>query len=310
MSNSSRSLEDAAPVIKQPGAPQQESLSKQAVDVDVSAAEAGETLLDKPIINSENELDANARRLQELWRSFKQDGDRAVREQLILHYSPLVKFVAGRVGVGLPPNIEQADLVSYGIFGLIDAIEKFDLERAIKFETYAISRIRGAIIDELRALDWIPRSVRSKARGMERAYSELEAELHRAPTKAEVAERMGITIKDLHAIFAQVSYTNVLALDELLSGGDRGDSVSLGETLTDHSAEDPVMAFEGAETRYLLARAVEQLSEREKIVVTLYYYEGLTLAEIGRVLGVTESRICQMHTKAVQQLRTKLAQAN
>lgn len=309
MSTSNRTLPDAEPMVKQKGSPEESDDQVQdrlgvADDVDV------QPVCEENIIESDDEVDSNARILQELWQSFKSTGDRALREQLILHYSPLVKFVAGRVGVGLPPNIEQADLVSYGIFGLIDAIEKFDLERAIKFETYAISRIRGAIIDELRALDWIPRSVRSKARGMERAYSELEAELHRAPTKAEVAERMGITPKDLHAIFAQVSYTNVLALDELLSGGERGDSMSLGDTLRDHSAEDPVMAFEGAETKFLLARAVEQLSEREKIVVTLYYYEGLTLAEIGRVLGVTESRICQMHTKAVQQLRTKLAQAN
>ncbi len=252
--------------------------------------------------------DENEKLLRGLWREFKQTGDATLRERLILHYSPLVKYVAARVGAGLPPNVEQADLVSYGIFGLIDAIEKFDLERAIKFETYAISRIRGAIIDELRALDWIPRSVRSKAREVEKAYAALEAELHRAPTEPEVAQRMGIPLSDLHQIFSQVSYVNVLALDELLNvGGEKGDSLSLGDTLTDHKAEDPVTAFEGEETKFLLARAIDQLSEREKIVVTLYYYEGLTLAEIGRVLGVTESRICQMHTKAVQQLRTKLA---
>ncbi|MFP5345635.1 MAG: RNA polymerase sigma factor WhiG [Actinomycetes bacterium] len=259
----------------------------------------------------DDEAARNEALLRQMWVDFKETGDTGTREKLILHYSPLVKFVAGRVGVGLPPNIEQADLVSYGIFGLIDAIEKFDLERAIKFETYAISRIRGAIIDELRALDWIPRSVRSKAREVEKAYAQLESELHRAPTEDEVAERMGIARSDLHQIFSQVSNVNVLALDELLSpGGEKGESVSLGDTLTDPKAEDPVLAFEGEETRFLLARAIDQLSEREKIVVTLYYYEGLTLAEIGRVLGVTESRICQMHTKAVQQLRTRLTAAS
>lgn len=248
--------------------------------------------------------------LQGLWRRFKDTGDESVRERLILHYSPLVKYVAGRVGVGLPPNVEQADLVSYGIFGLIDAIEKFDLDRAIKFETYAISRIRGAIIDELRALDWIPRSVRSKAREVERAYAALEADLHRTPTEAEVADRLGMPVTDLHAVFTQVSYVNVLALDELMSSGDRGEGgLSLGDTLKDAKAEDPVLAFEGEETKFLLARAIDQLPEREKIVITLYYYEGLTLAEIGRVLGVTESRICQMHTKAVVQLRGKLRDA-
>jgi RNA polymerase sigma factor for flagellar operon FliA len=252
---------------------------------------------------------ANEVALKALWRAFKTTGDRALREKLILHYSPLVKYVAGRVGVGLPPNIEQADLVSYGVFGLIDAIEKFDIERAIKFETYAISRVRGQIIDELRLIDWIPRSVRYKAREVERAYADLEGQLHRTPTEAEVAARMGIAVGDLHHIFSQVSYVNVVALDELLSvGGEKGDKLTLGDTLEDKGAPDPVLAFEGEETKYLLARAINQLPEREKIVVTLYYYEGLTLSEIGQVLGVTESRICQMHTKAVLQLRAKIAE--
>ncbi len=247
--------------------------------------------------------------LRDLWGQFKKTKEGALRERLILHYSPLVKYVAGRVGVGLPPNIEQADLVSYGIFGLIDAIEKFDLERAIKFETYAISRIRGAIIDELRAIDWIPRSVRYKAREVEKAYASLEAQLHRTPTEAEVAAEMDIKLEDLHTIFSQVSFVNVVALDELLSvGGEKGDKLSLVDTLKDTKAEDPVLAFESEETKFLLAKAINTLPEREKIVVTLYYYEGLTLAEIGQVLGVTESRICQMHTKAVLQLRGKLAE--
>ena len=243
-----------------------------------------------------------------LWREYKDTGQEKLRERLILHYSPLVKYVAGRVGVGLPPNIEQADLVSYGIFGLIDAIQKFDLERAIKFETYAISRIKGAIIDELRSIDWIPRSVRYKAREVEKAYASLEAKLHRSPTESEVAAELGIKLEDLHTIFSQVSFVNVVALDELLTaGGEKGDKLSLVDTLEDTKAEDPVAAFESEETKYLLAKAINTLPEREKIVVTLYYYEGLTLAEIGQVLGVTESRICQMHTKAVLQLRGKLA---
>jgi len=243
-----------------------------------------------------------------LWREYKDTKGEKLRERLILHYSPLVKYVAGRVGVGLPSNIEQADLVSYGIFGLIDAIEKFDLERAIKFETYAISRIKGAIIDELRSIDWIPRSVRYKAREVEKAYASLEAKLHRSPTEAEVAGELGIKLEELHAIFSQVSFVNVVALDELLTaGGEKGDKMSLVDTLEDTKAEDPVAAFETEETKFLLAKAINTLPEREKIVVTLYYYEGLTLAEIGQVLGVTESRICQMHTKAVLQLRGKLA---
>jgi RNA polymerase sigma factor for flagellar operon FliA len=280
--------------------------ARRSSDVAVDPAVEADTPLDDV-----DEVAANEAALRALWEHFKETGDTGTRERLILHYAPLVKYVAGRVGVGLPPNIEQADLVSYGIFGLIDAIEKFDIHRAIKFETYAISRIRGAIIDELRAIDWIPRSVRYKAREVERAYAALEAELRRTPTEPEVAERLGIGLDELHQIFSQVSYVNVVALDELLTvGGEKGDKLSLVDTLEDTKAEDPVTAFEAEETKFLLARAINQLPEREKIVVTLYYYEGLTLAEIGRVLGVTESRICQMHTKAVLQLRAKLAEVS
>ena len=276
---------------------------ERVVRVDVGAGSASDV-----VDEAAEQKSAAEAALRELWQNYKNTTDSDLRERLILHYSPLVKYVAGRVGVGLPPNIEQADLVSYGIFGLIDAIDKFDLERAIKFETYAISRIRGAIIDELRAIDWIPRSVRFKAREVERAYAQLEADLHRTPSEAEVAAQMGIALDDLHQIFSQVSFVNVIALDELLSvGGEKGDKLSLVDTLEDTKAEDPVLAFESEETKYLLAKAINMLPEREKIVVTLYYYEGLTLAEIGQVLGVTESRICQMHTKEVLQLRGKLA---
>jgi len=248
--------------------------------------------------------------LDRLWRSYKASGDTRLREQLILHYSPLVKYVAGRVSVGLPPNVEQADFVSSGIFGLIDAIEKFDPDRAIKFETYAISRIRGAIIDELRALDWIPRSVRQKARAVERAYATLETRLHRTPQEPEVAAEMGIATEELHVIFGQLSLANVVALDELLHPrGEAGEPTSLLDTLEDTAADDPVQIAEERELRRLLARAVSTLPEREKTVVSLYYYEGLTLAEIGQVLGVTESRVSQIHTKSVLQLRAKLRDA-
>ncbi len=248
--------------------------------------------------------------LAELWSTYKSTGDEQARERLILHFSPLVKYVAGRVGVGLPPNIEQADLVAYGVFGLIDAIEKFEPERAIKFETYAIARIRGAIIDELRSIDWVPRSVRSKAREVEKAYAALESELHRTPTEAEVAAHLGIALSDLHQTFSKMSYVNVVALDELLHpGADKGERLSLLDTLEDSRAEDPMGAVESEEIKYLLSRAIGQLAEREKVVVTLYYYEGLTLAEIGQVLGVTESRVCQLHTKAVIQMRSRLTEA-
>ncbi|MFY1679045.1 MULTISPECIES: RNA polymerase sigma factor WhiG [unclassified Streptomyces] len=246
--------------------------------------------------------------LDELWRSYKTTGDVRLREQLILHYSPLVKYVAGRVGVGLPPSVEQADFVSSGVFGLIDAIEKFDVDREIKFETYAITRIRGAIIDELRALDWIPRSVRQKARNVERAYATLESRLRRTPSEAEVAEELAMPVEDLHAVFRQLSLANVVALEDLLHAGtDGGDRLTFLDTLEDTDAADPVEVAEDRELRRFLARAITSLPDREKTVVTLYYYEGLTLAEIGNVLGVTESRVSQIHTKSVLQLRAKLA---
>jgi RNA polymerase sigma factor for flagellar operon FliA len=242
-----------------------------------------------------------------LWEGFKSQGSPHAREQLILHYAPLVKYVASRVATGLPASVEQADLVSYGMFGLIDALEKFDLARSIKFETYAIPRIRGAIIDELRSLDWVPRSVRFKAREVEKAYTELESRLKRAPSDREIAAHLGASLEELHDIVTQISFVSVMALDELVTvGTDRGESLSLLDTLADMAAADPASGLEGNETRAMLSAAINGLSEREKVVITLYYFEGLTLAEIGDVLGVTESRVCQIHTKAVGQLRTRL----
>ena len=247
--------------------------------------------------------------LANLWEAFKVGQSKDARDQLILHYSPLVKYVASRVATGLPANVEQADLVSYGIFGLIDGLEKFELARKVKFETYAIPRIRGAIIDELRSLDWVPRSVRFKAREMDKAYTEIEAREKRAPTDEEVAEHLGTSVSELHDIVTQISFVSVMALDELVSvGTERGESISLLDTLADRGAADPSSGVEGNERRALLSAAVNALSDREKLVVTLYYFEGLTLAEIGDVLGVTESRVCQIHTKAVGQLRINLAE--
>ena len=248
--------------------------------------------------------------IAQLWKEYKGEGTPDARERLILHYSPLVKFVAGRVAAGLPQNIEQADLVSYGIFGLIDAIDKFDPARGFKFETYAISRIKGAIIDELRSIDWVPRSIRAKARAIERAYSKLENELRRSPGDAEVAAELGVSEEELNSTLSQISFVGLVALDELLaagnSGSDKGGSATVGDTIADR-AHDPVEAFESDEMKHLLADAINRMPDRERLVLTLYYYEGLTLAEIGSVLGVTESRVCQIHTKAILQLRARLA---
>ena len=249
--------------------------------------------------------------LDELWTDYKSNGTSSARERLILHYSPLVKFVAGRVAAGLPQNIEQSDLVSYGIFGLIDAIDKFDPGRGYKFETYAISRIKGAIIDELRSIDWVPRSVRAKARAVEQTYASLEASLGRAPTDSEVASSLQISEADLQQIFGQISYIGIVALDEVVSGGrtEKAVGATLGDMLAD-PGEGPMAAFEVQEMKQILAGAIDRLGEREKIVLTLYYYESMTLAQIGEVLGVTESRVCQIHTKAVMQLRGRLQLAD
>jgi RNA polymerase sigma factor for flagellar operon FliA len=246
--------------------------------------------------------------LGQLWHQWKSSASPQARERLILHYAPLVKYVASRVATGLPASVEQADLVSYGMFGLIDALGKFEPGRGNKFETYAIPRIKGAIIDELRAMDWVPRSVRFKARELEKAHTDLESMLKRQPSEKEMSERLGISVKELHDVVSQISFVSVLALDEMVSvGADRGEQVSLLDTLADKNL-DPTSGVESQETRGLLAAAINSLSEREKIVVTLYYFEGLTLAEIGEILGVTESRVCQIHTKAVGGLRGQLSE--
>lgn len=245
-----------------------------------------------------------------IWHAWKGSADADARERLILHYAPLVKYVASRVATGLPSSVEQADLVSYGMFGLIDALTKFEPGRGNKFETYAIPRIRGAIIDELRSMDWVPRSVRFKQREIEKALADLESMLKRQPTEKELAERLGMSLGELHEVITQISFVSVLALDETVSvGADRGEQVSLVDTLADKGL-DPSWGVESQETRGLLAAAINGLSEREKIVVTLYYFEGLTLAEIGTILGVTESRVCQIHTKAVGSLRGQLTEVD
>ena len=222
-------------------------------------------------------------------------------------YSPLVKYVAGRMGSGLPAHVEEADLISYGLGGLISAIERFDLSREIKFETYAITRIRGAIIDELRTLDWVPRSVRARARQFERVNMKLEASLRRAPTDEEMATELEISVEDLQDGLLQISNSTIVALDELWNVSDSsGDQVSLLDTLPDRGAPDPQLLVDESELRDRIADAIAALPEREKLVVALYYYENLTLREIGEVLGVTESRVSQLHTKAVLRLRSKL----
>ncbi|MBV8064294.1 MAG: RNA polymerase sigma factor WhiG [Actinobacteria bacterium] len=249
--------------------------------------------------------------MQALWREYRSTGNEAIRDRLIVTYAPLVKYVAGRLGSGLPAHVDDEDLVSYGLLGLIGAIERFDPDREIKFETYAIARIRGAIIDELRALDWVPHSVRSRARDIERAIAELEGKLGRAPTDEEIAGKLGITDEELNESLSEISRSSIAALDELWTvSGSGGDQVALIDTIEDTEAPDPQGSLSQTELREAIADAIARLPEREKLVVTLYYYEELTLREIGEVLGVTESRVSQLHTKAILRLKARLAGAS
>jgi len=247
--------------------------------------------------------------LRDLWRRYKAEGDAGARERLVVAYSPMVKFVAGRLGAGLPSHVDDADLISYGLMGLIGAIERFEPERGIKFETFAMTRIRGAIIDELRSLDWVPRSVRSRAREIEAAQSKLEHELQRAPSEAELARKLGVSEEELQSSLLEIHNSSVYALDELWTVSDSsGDQVSLLDTISDPRADDPQESLASSEIKDRLTEAIGSLPEREQLVVALYYYESLTLREIGEVLGVTESRVSQLHTKAVMRLKSGLQQ--
>ncbi len=226
------------------------------------------------------------------------------REEVVHKYLHLVKYVAGRISVNLPPNVEINDLINDGILGLIDATEKYDDARGVKFETYAITRINGAILDALRALDWVPRAVRQRARELERVYQELEAQLGRAATPDEVAEKMGLTLKELDVLMQKIRGTSVLSLEEFLPN-EKGYEIPLLGTLKD-TDNDVTSAVEAREVKAALVKAVDDLPPQERTVISLYYFEGLTLKEIKGVLNVSESRVSQIHAQAVIHLRSKL----
>src|SRR4249920_2816653 len=246
--------------------------------------------------------------MQSLWLEYRRSRDQHLRDRLIVNYAPLVKYVAGRLGSGLPAHVDEGDLVSYGLLGLIGAIERYDPERDVKFETYAIARIKGSIIDELRSMDWVPRSVRARARDIERTIAQLESKLTRVPTDEEIAAALGITEDEFQDSLLEISRTSIAALDELwASSSTGGDPVALIDTIPDTGAAEPQSAMAHTELREALGEAIARLPEREKLVVTLYYYEELTLREIGEVLGVTESRVSQLHTKAVLRLKARLS---
>ncbi|MBI6546564.1 MAG: FliA/WhiG family RNA polymerase sigma factor [Cyanobacteria bacterium NC_groundwater_1444_Ag_S-0.65um_54_12] len=238
----------------------------------------------------------------ELWRRFVASGEPKVREQLILQYAPLVRYVVGRLAVTLPPTIDQEDLYGYGLIGLIQAIEKFSLDRGVKFETYAITRIRGSILDELRSQDWVPRSVRSRTRDIAEAMARLEARLGRTGTEEELAKELGLSNHELAQLLAQAT-SPFLSLDELVQVSDDGQNITWLDTMVDERP-GPAAILEEQEFRAELAKAIDALPEREKILLALYYQEGLTLKEIGMVLKVSESRVCQLHSQAALRLRT------
>lgn len=239
--------------------------------------------------------------VNQLWHDYKKYKDKKTRDALIIYYSPLVKYVASRVAVGLPRSVDQSDLASYGIFGLIDAIEKFDPSRNVKFETYAMTRIKGAIIDQLRATDWVPRSVRAAMKQLKRAYDKLEIELKRSPQDKELAQEMGITEEELYAIYKKIAATGIVALDEVLGYMER--STQIKDNVVDKT-DSPSSQVEEKELKEILRAGLKKLPERERIVLTLYYFEGFNLAQIGQTLGVTESRACQIHARGVVLLRS------
>jgi RNA polymerase sigma factor for flagellar operon FliA len=239
-----------------------------------------------------------------LWQKYASKPDPATREKLIMEYLPLVKYVVGRMAVTLPPTVDADDLMGYGVMGLIAAIERFSPERGFKFETFAVSRIRGAIIDELRSQDWLPRSVRQKAKEMEATIRQVENTLGRTATDEELATAMGVKVDDLPKNLSEI-VAPVLSLDDLVSMGDDGQKASWLDTLPDDRL-GPAAAFDQEEMVEILGQAIDALPERERLLITLYYHEGLTLKEIGAVLSVTESRVCQLHSQAVGRLRTKI----
>ncbi|MBQ9494550.1 MAG: RNA polymerase sigma factor WhiG [Treponema sp.] len=250
-------------------------------------------------INDEKEED-------KLWEEYRKTGSQMLRDKFIRQYMPLVKYVAGKVSVGMPGSVEFDDLVGFGQFGLLDAIEKYDPAKNVKFKTYAVTRIRGAIFDELRQIDWVPRSVRQKSREIEDAINTLEARLGRTASDAEIAESLGMSEDDYHRTIMKVSGTSVLSLNDVWRANDDSASMSIGDSIESPASMNPDAVVEREEIKKVITEAINELPEKEKMVIVLYYHEDLTFKEIGQVLNVSESRISQLHTKASLRLRAKL----
>ncbi|NLX63465.1 MAG: FliA/WhiG family RNA polymerase sigma factor [Clostridiaceae bacterium] len=242
-------------------------------------------------------------RQQELWKLYSETKDQSIKEQLIIEYADLVKYVAGRLSIYFGSNVEYDDLVGYGVFGLIDAIDKFDLSKKVKFETYASLRIRGAIIDAIREQDWAPRSLRKKCKELERTYYELENELGHSASDQEVADRLGITLDEFNKLLQEVNISQMISLEDYL---EQNHETGLGPFSMQQESGLPEQRLEMIELKEILADTIDKLPEKEKMVVTLYYYEELTLKEISLIMNVSESRISQLHTKAIMRMRAKL----
>jgi len=242
----------------------------------------------------------------ELWIQYRKTRDPKIRENFIKQYAPLVKYVAGKVAVGMPHNVEFDDLVGFGVFGLLDAIDKFDPDKNVKFKTYAVTRIRGAIFDELRSIDWVPRSVRQKTREVEDAIGTLEARLGRTATDQEIAGALGLSEEEYLKTLQKISGTSMLSINEVWYSGDENDKVSIGDSIESPASLNPEVIAERDEIRRVIVEAINELPDKEKKILVLYYFEDLTLKEIGQVLDVTESRVSQLHTKAIMRLRFKL----
>jgi RNA polymerase sigma factor for flagellar operon FliA len=243
---------------------------------------------------------------EELWQQYRKTRNPAIRESFIKQYAPLVKYVAGKVAIGMPHNVEFDDLVGFGVFGLIDAIDKFDPDKNVKFKTYAVTRIRGAIFDELRQIDWVPRSIRQKTREIETAVSTLEAQLGRTATDQEVASSLGMDETEYLKVIQKISGTSIISLNDLWYSGDENDKISIGDSIESPSSLNPDVVVVNEEIRRVIVEAINELPDKEKKILILYYYEDLTLKDIGRVLEVTESRVSPLHTKAILHLRSKL----
>ena len=241
-----------------------------------------------------------------VWTKFRQSNNPEMRDKLLADYLPLVKNVAGRLAAGFPKSVELNDLVNTGVIGLIEAFNNFDPKRGVKFETFAVPRIRGAILDELRALDWVPRSTRAKARSIEKAVNKLENQLGRGPSETELAKTLQISMEDLHYALKDVSVTSLLSLDELICREDDNRQVPRIETVENTTTVDVLDDMEKTELRVFLIHAISNLSEQERLVVSLYYYEELTLKEIGEIMLISESRVSQIHTRAVTRLRAMI----